>query len=144
MSIYVLDTDVVSLIMKGRLPDAARSRLEVLPSSRVVITSITLGELHYGALRSVAPQRWIDATRAVVGQLDCLPFDSDAALRYGEVRAGLDGRGLSLADADLRIASICISRDLTLISGNEKHFGRIPGLRYENWLKLGQKSTRRR
>lgn len=144
MSLYVLDTDIVSLIMKGRLPGAARARLDVLPSSRVAITSVTLGELYYGALRSLAPQKWMDATRRVVGHLDCLGFDAEAALRYGEMRAGLDGRGLSLADADLRIASICLARDLTLISGNEKHFARVPGLRYENWLKLGQRSSRRR
>lgn len=47
----------------------------------------------------------------------------------------LEARGEPLADADLRIAAVCRASDRTLISGNEKHFTRVPGLRYENWLR---------
>jgi len=63
-----------------------------------------------------------------------LPFDARAAVVYGSVRADLERAGLPLEDADLRIAAITLARDLTLVTGNGRHFDRVPGLRIENWL----------
>lgn len=133
--VFVFDTDVLSLLMKGRLSAAARERLSAVPARRTMTTAITLGELTYGALRSSTPERWLTAIAQVVEHLECLPFDSAAARRYGELRAHLESRGRRLDDPDLRIAAICSSRDLVLVSGNARHFGRVPGLRFENWLR---------
>jgi tRNA(fMet)-specific endonuclease VapC len=133
--VYVFDTDVLSLLMKGRLPSGARARLDRVPQSRAMTTSVTLGELVYGAVRSSKPSHWLEAIAVVVDRLECLPFDAPAARRYGELRAHLEGRGRRLDDPDLRIASICSSRDLVLVSGNARHFARVPDLRFENWLR---------
>jgi tRNA(fMet)-specific endonuclease VapC len=61
-------------------------------------------------------------------------FDESAAIIYGGLRADLERSGKRLDDPDLRIASIALSRDLTLVTGNVRHFERVPGLRLENWL----------
>lgn len=66
--------------------------------------------------------------------LPVLPFDASAARRYGEVRAELERRGTPIGDADLRIASIALDRDLTVVTGNVRHFEKVPGLAVENWL----------
>lgn len=134
MSLFVFDTDVLSLLMKARLPAPALAKMRALPARRVATTAITIGELHFGALRSAATKKWLVAIERVTQTLRCLDFDREAALRYAEVRAALERRGEPLADADLRIAAICLALDLTLVSGNARHFGRVPGLRYENWL----------
>ena len=63
-----------------------------------------------------------------------MPFDREAAEVYGPLRAELERQGRPLAAPDLQIAAIALSRDLTLITGNVRHFGRVPGLRVENWL----------
>ncbi len=131
---YVLDTDVVSVLMRGRLPKTAVERLERVPRDRVKITSVTLGELYYGALRTASATKWLEAVSQLRKSLDCLAFDAEAAEHYGELRAHLESRGRRLDDADLRIASICRSTGNVLVSGNAKHFERVPGLRYENWL----------
>jgi len=52
-----------------------------------------------------------------------------AQRRLAEVSAGQ-----RLDDPDLRIAAICVAHDLTLVTGNVRHFERVPGLRVENWL----------
>jgi predicted nucleic acid-binding protein len=65
---------------------------------------------------------------------EVLPFDASAAEVYGVVRAELESRGRRLAEPDLRIASIALSRELTLVTGNVKHFSRIEALRVENWM----------
>ena len=63
-----------------------------------------------------------------------IPFDEKAAEAYGPLRAELERRGQRLDGPDLRIAAIALSRDLTLVTGNVRHFERVPGLRIENWL----------
>ena len=63
-----------------------------------------------------------------------LPFNAVAAEVYGPLRARLESEGRRLDEPDLRIASIALSRGLTLISGNVRHFSRVPDLQLENWL----------
>ena len=131
---YVFDTDVLSLLMRHRLPASVLARMSAVAAERAHTTTITLGELFYGALRSSAPQRLLEGIDEVTRHITCLPFDRSAALRYGELRAHLEAKGTPLDDADLRIAAIASARDLILVSGNARHFSRVPGLRYENWL----------
>lgn len=131
---YVLDTDVISLIMRGQVPAPAQERLRALRRDQVKVTTVTLGELYYGALRTASAKKWLDAVALVRSTIECLPFDADAAQHYGELRAHLEGNGRRLDDADLRIAAICRSGNQVLVSANAKHFARVPGLRYENWL----------
>lgn len=131
---YVLDTDVISLIMRGRVPEHAEGRLRALRRDQVKTTAVTLGELYYGALRTASAKKWLDAVAVVARTMECLGFDADAAQHYGELRAHLEAKGRRLDDADLRIAAICRSRNQVLVSGNAKHLSRVPGLRYENWL----------
>jgi tRNA(fMet)-specific endonuclease VapC len=133
----VLDTDVISLIMRGRVPATAQARLAKLRRGEVALTSVTLGELFYGALRSASTRKWLDAVDRVRVTLACLDFDADAAEHYGELRAHLESKGRRLDDADLRIAAICRARSAILVSGNAKHFERVPGLLYENWIRAG-------
>jgi tRNA(fMet)-specific endonuclease VapC len=63
-----------------------------------------------------------------------LPFDEIAGQRYGQLRAALDSEGRRLAEPDLRIAAIALTRDATLVTANTRHFARIADLRLENWL----------
>lgn len=63
-----------------------------------------------------------------------LPFDKAAAKVYGPLRARLESEGRPLAEPDLRIACIALSRELTLVTGNLRHFARVPDLSVENWL----------
>jgi tRNA(fMet)-specific endonuclease VapC len=83
--------------------------------------------------RTVALLKRIEET--LLEELPVLPFDATAARRYGELRAELERRGTPIGDADTRVASIALSRGLTVVTGNERHFRRVPGLDIENWLK---------
>ena len=134
---YCFDTDVLSAALKREPPLHLIRRLARTPVNEQFTTSITLGELLYGAARKQSP-RLVALVRDVVRQAqEVLPFDDRAAEVYGPLRAELEARGLPLAEPDLRIASISLSRQLTLVTGNVKHFARISdlrNLRVENWL----------
>jgi tRNA(fMet)-specific endonuclease VapC len=140
--VYVLDTDVINAVMRGRLPQHALERIQGLSADRVKITSVTLGELYYGALRTASAKKWLDAVGQLRRRIGCLGFDAEAAEHYGELRSHLESKGRRLDDADLRIAAICRSTGHVLVSGNARHFTRVPGLRFENWLASGERGGR--
>lgn len=132
---YLLDTDTLSNLMR-RVPQSSLiSRLARVPPEDQFTSSVTLGELVYGALRSDRATLLLERIEAVIPtELPVLPFDAAAARRYGEVRADLEGKGTPIGDADLRIAAIALSRGLTIVTANERHFRRVPDLSVENWL----------
>lgn len=109
-------------------------RLAAIPPSDQFTTAITLGELLYGAFRRDSARLQRQVREMIHGALTVLPFDEAAAETYGSLRAKLEAAGRPLAEPDTRIASIALSRDLTLITGNVRHFQRVPGLAVENWL----------
>jgi len=76
--VYVLDTDVISALMRGRLPSAAEERLKSLARDRVKTTTITLGELYYGALRTSSAKKWLEAVEQIRRSIGCLSFDEGA------------------------------------------------------------------
>lgn len=132
---YLLDTDILSNLMR-RVPESSLiSRLARVSSEEQFTSSVTLGELIYGALRSERADLLLGRIETVVPtDLPVLPFDAAAARKYGEVRADLERKGTPIGDADLRIAAIALSRRLTVVTANERHFRRVPDLAVENWL----------
>lgn len=133
---YLLDTDILSNLLRRAPSTSLVARLAVTPQESQFTSSITLGELLYRAHRlGPTSDALLDRLNAtLVPNLPVLPFDSDAARSYGEVRAELERRGTPIGDADLRIGAIALARALTVVTGNVRHFNRIPGLPVENWL----------
>jgi tRNA(fMet)-specific endonuclease VapC len=62
-----------------------------------------------------------------------LPFDDEAAIVFGEVRAALANAGTPIGPYDLQIAAIALANDLTLVTHNTREFVRVSGLRLEDW-----------
>jgi tRNA(fMet)-specific endonuclease VapC len=62
-----------------------------------------------------------------------LPPGPETVEAFGKMKATLEVQGLRLADLDLIIAATALARNLTLVSNNQKHFCRIPGLKLVNW-----------
>lgn len=131
---YCLDTDVLSAVLKRDPPLHLIRRLARTPPVEQCTTAITLGELLYGVTRRGSPALAARVQRLIASAGRILPFDESAAEWYGPVRANLERDGRRLAEPDLRIAAIALSRDLTLVTGNTRHFARVPDLRIENWL----------
>lgn len=133
---YLLDTDILSNLMKRSPSSALVARVARVPPEEQFTSSITLGELVYGAHRlrertAILMERIEDA---LLPNLHILAFDAAAARRYGEIRAELERLGTPIGDADLRIAAIALSHGLRVVTGNERHFRRVSELEIENWL----------
>lgn len=133
---YLLDTDILVNLM-GRCPSTALiAKLASVPPEQQCTSSITLEELVVGASRfgrrSAVLLSQIDAR--LFPNLQVLPFDAAAARRYGELHASLARKGSPVSETALRIVSIALVRNLTLVSGNPHYFKRLPDLSVENWL----------
>ncbi len=133
---YLLDTDVLSNLLKHAPSMALLSKLAAVPAESQFTSSITLGELLYGARRRapLADHLLAQIESRLLPELPVLPFDASAARRYGDVRCELEQRGTPIGDADLRIAAIALARGLTVVTGNERRFRRVPDLSVEKWL----------
>jgi predicted nucleic acid-binding protein len=131
----VFDTDVISYVMRRAPPPSLIRRLAALDPVEQATTSITAGELLYGAHRSHRTEHLLAQLEALVWpNIRVLPFDHAAAKVYGRLRAEIERAGRPVAEPDLRIGSICVSNGARLATGNVRHFKKIPGLTVEDWL----------
>jgi len=128
------DTDVLSAVLRRDPPLALVRRLAQIPTAEQTTTAITVGELVYGVARRGSPQLSRRVNELIESLVSIVPFDRRAAEIYGELRAELEREGRRLDEPDLRIAAIARSRGLVLVTGNVRHFERVPGLTVENWL----------
>jgi tRNA(fMet)-specific endonuclease VapC len=127
---YLFDTDAISEVLKPR-PAAGYVRwLASIPREEQFTSAVVVGELYKGAFRSSAVTRHLEnVEKRVLPAVTVLSYDTAAARVYGQVRARLESAGRPLADADLQIAATALLHDLELVTGNVKHFKRVPGLR---------------
>jgi predicted nucleic acid-binding protein len=127
---YLFDTDAISELLKPR-PAAGYVRwLATIPREEQFTSAVVVGELYQGAFRSSAAARHLEnIEKRVLPSVTVLSYDTAAARVYGEIRARLEAAGRPLADADLQIAATALVHDLELVTGNVKHFGRVPELR---------------
>jgi tRNA(fMet)-specific endonuclease VapC len=120
----------VSYALRGHGNVASRI-IEYRPSE-LCICAIALAELRFGAdkRRSRRLHRLIDFVDSVTP----LPFDADAAGQFGRLAADLAARGTPIRGFDAMIAAHAVSRKVVLVTNNARHFGRVSGLRCENWI----------
>jgi len=128
--IWLLDTNVFIHAVRGR-PPAVRARLRQESPEDLVVSSITVAELFYGAEKSGGPARRRAAWNAVLAPFHVLAFDRAAAEQHARIRYLL--RHKPIGDRDLLIAAIALAADLTLVTHNAAEFSRVPRLRVEDW-----------
>jgi tRNA(fMet)-specific endonuclease VapC len=128
---YMLDTDICVYVIKDR-PSGLRQRFDEL-EDQLGISTITLGELLYGAENSGRRMQNLHTVEQFAGRLDVLPFSADAAAHYGQIRAALRRAGRPAGVHDMLIGAHARSEGLVLVTNNVREFERMPGLQVENW-----------
>lgn len=132
MPVYMLDTDISSYVMK-RVDQTVLRRLQQVPVKDVCISVITKAELMYGVAISPKQARDQTALDAYLRHVEVLDYPAQAASNYAEVRALLSKSGTMIGANDLFIAAHARALGLTLVTNNTREFGRVSGLRIENW-----------
>jgi predicted nucleic acid-binding protein len=133
--VYLFDTDVLSQVLKPSPLPSLVARLAVIPPDQQFTSAITVGEMYYGAYRSPRREHFLrQLEERVWPNVRVLSFNRSAAETYGRLRAELEQAGTPMSEPDMRIAAIALANDLTVVTGNVRHYARVPGLRVENWL----------
>ena len=128
---FLLDTDTVIYALKGQPNVAANLRMHL--HAPLYLSTITMMELYYGAYKSQNVDANIAKLKTIESSFTLLPPGQETVEIFGKMKASLELQGLRLADLDLIIAATALTRNLTLVTNNQKHFGRIPGLKLTNW-----------
>lgn len=125
---YLVDTDWAINYMRGRQP--VRRLLAALIAEEVVgISVVSVGELYDGVLGARDVRKAEEDLRAFLEIVQVVPLDEDICVTFAGERRRLRESGRRLEDLDLFIGATAISRGLTLLTNNRRHFGRMRGLR---------------
>ena len=131
--LHMLDTDTASYLIKGKSP-AIEARLAALVPSTVCVSVMTRAELQYGLKRVSADHRLHLAVRQFLKIVRILPWDTDAADWYAEIRHQLVRAGQPIGEMDMMIAAHALSAGAVLVTNNSRHYARIEApLILENW-----------
>jgi tRNA(fMet)-specific endonuclease VapC len=132
--IYILDTNVLSALMKG---DAhVVERLTKTAPADVAVPQPVIAEIAYGLERLPHSKR----RTALQARFDLMcsglrraEWNDAVSQAYGHIKATLERRGTRIEDFDAAIAAHALALDATLVTTNINHMTRIPGLRIEDW-----------
>ena len=133
---YLFDTNICIYLINKKIKYLI-DRVEKLGIEKIGISSITIAELEYGIAKS-------DSTRKEENRIALLEFlvpfkfinfNQNDAYEYGKIRQDLQLKGKAIGNMDILIGSQAVSRELILVTNNEKEFKRIENLKIENWIK---------
>jgi len=121
----LLDTDILSEVLKARdanvVNSAARYKQQF---GHLTISSITVMEVVKGFHKAGQPAS-IDRFLTALRSSEVLAFDTTAAEIAGKIFGDLERSGQTIGRADVMIAAIALTRKLTLVTGNLRHYERI-------------------
>ena len=129
---YTLDTNLCIRVLRDR-PPGVRERFN-LNAEALCLSTIVLTELLHGAAKSARPEHNRTEVERFAAKLEVLAFDAAAADHAADIRAVLERSGNAIGGYDLLIAGHARSRGLIVVTGNLGGFGRVDGLRSEDWL----------
>lgn len=128
----MLDTNICIYIIKQQ-PAAVLKHFLDYQVGDIGISSITLSELRYGVAKSKHREKNAKALDEFTIPLDVVPFDEQAALVYGDIRATMEKAGMPTGAMDMLIAAHAMSLGVTLATNNTREFSRIPSLDIIDW-----------
>jgi tRNA(fMet)-specific endonuclease VapC len=129
---FLLDTNICIYIRQKKSPQIL-ARFDEVQAGEAAMSTITHGELLYGAERSQNRESARRILSELVTWIPVLSLPDEAADEYGKVRANLEARGVMIGTNDLWIGAHAKVAGLTLVTNNEKEFRRISCLKVENW-----------
>jgi len=131
---YFFDTNICIYFLKGVFPELQKRVLETQPD-KIKIPSMVAAELIYGARKSEKAAETTEKVKRFLKPLQIIPFDEEAAIFYGNIRASLEKAGKIIGLNDIIIAATALAHNGTLVTNNGGEFSRVSGLKLENWTK---------
>lgn len=125
---FLLDTNIVIAIFSKE----AKVRAHLVSTTEVFVPAIVLGELYYGAYKSLRITENIEKINEFAAINTVLISDTATAQAYGQIKSALRAKGRPIPENDIWIAAIAMQYNLTLVT-RDGHFGEVDGLAIETW-----------
>ena len=132
MRLYMLDTDTVSYLIRGKTP-ALDAHMAAVSPKHVCISAVTRGELLYGLKLKDGAHRLTQLVDQFLLRVQCLPWDEAAATHFASIVAELHKAGTQIGSMDAMIAGHAMATGAVLVTNNARHLSRVAGLKVENW-----------
>lgn len=129
---WLLDTNAWIAYLNPR-PSPVKARIRIEATADIWLCDIVKAELYYGAYKSQRQAANLALLDDLFNLFVSLSFEGEAARQFGRLRADLARQGKPIGPYDLQIAAIALAHDLTLVTHNTTEFGRIDGLRLDDW-----------
>lgn len=114
-------------------PSPIKTRIATQPEAKILMCDVVKAELLYGAYKSSRIEQNLIKLDRLFSLVKSLPFDGEAALKFGQIRAYLASQGTPIGPYDLQIAAIACAHDFILVTHNTREFSRVPDLILEDW-----------
>ncbi len=131
---YMLDTNTASYIIKGK-PVAVRDHLQNVPMANVCISAITEAELLRGVAKKPEAKHLPLIVKEFLLRVEILPWDSDAANAYAQLRTACENEGKPLGTMDMLIAAHSVSAGTVLITNDKAFYNVKHRLALQDWTK---------
>jgi tRNA(fMet)-specific endonuclease VapC len=128
---YLLDTNTVSYVIRGNFP-RVRERLLKTAMAEVGISVVTEAELLFGVARKPEAAKLKMAVEEFLLRVEILPWTSETARQYAQIRAYLEHAGEPIGNMDLMIAAQALTAEALLVT-SDRVFRRVKGLKIEDW-----------
>ena len=129
---YMLDTNTASYIIKGK-PIAVRDHLQNVPMANVCISAITEAELLRGVAKKPEAKRLPLVVKEFLLRVEILPWDSDAANAYAQLRTACENEGKPLGSMDMLIAAHSVAVGTVLITNDKAFYNVKHHLALQDW-----------
>ena len=138
----VLDTNVLSEVMRAQPDMSVLDWLDIQPTENLWLTAITVAEILHGIARLPDGKRkanLLDAAQAMIKDdfsARILSFDEVAATYYATLVSCREQLGRPISMADAQIAAICLSHAATLATRNTKDFTELSLALINPWQEI--------
>ena len=130
----MLDTNIVSYYLRRSLPALEERVNDGLRHRTVAISVITRAELRYGQMGMTPKDRRRSLIDSFFLRLPIVEWGIEAADHYGALKHTLKTQGTPIGDMDTLIAAHARAENLILVTHNTRHFEKVPGLKFEDWM----------
>ncbi|MDZ7608967.1 MAG: type II toxin-antitoxin system VapC family toxin [Cyclobacteriaceae bacterium] len=124
---YLIDTNVIVDLFGN--DEQIKVKLSTV---KIIIPSVVVGELYFGAYASSKEKTRINEVSEFIGNYEVIYIDEDTARYYGQIKAQLKKSGTPILENDVWISALSMQHDLTLATG-DLHFDKPKGIKVEYW-----------
>jgi len=131
--VYILDTNIIAYLIRNKDLTLLEKFEIASRDNEIGISSITYAEICFG-LEKKGNEKLKIKVLAFLDVFKIFPFDENASIEYGKIRAALEKKGKLIGAMDMLIAAHVKSLGGILVTNNEREFRRVDGLMVENWV----------